>query len=203
VRALLSVGVATALAGCAGGGSGETPRAAPSASSPAPGSDQDLPLPSASPVPDSDGVPAARVSALGAELRDVWGVRLTTTGGTLRGTGTDPGSGVRFAIDGRTRGETVQGYACTAAPAAGRFPAPRDFAEGAPDPAILATTETALGFLQTCADSSAADPDRATVWVRAVTQQVLAGTPAERRIGGVRFRLQRDGDGLRLAVGNP
>jgi hypothetical protein len=150
-----------------------------------------------------EGVPAARVAALGAALRDTWGVRLATAGDSVRGTGRDAGSGVRFAVEGRTRGSAVQGYACTTAPAVGRFAAPRGFAEGEPDPAVLAAMETAVGFLQTCADSSAADPDRATVWVRAVTQQVLAGTPAERRIGGVRFRLERSGDGLRLVVGSP
>jgi hypothetical protein len=202
-RVLVALGAAVTLAACSGGGSAETPRTTPSSSAPAPGSDEDLPLPAASAAAPVENVPAARAATLGAELRDVWGVRLVTADGTLRGTGADPGSGVRFAIEGRTRGDTVRGYACRAEPAAGRFAAPRDFAEGEPDPAVLASMETALGFLQTCANSSAADPDRATVWVRAVTQQVLAGTPAERRIGGVRFRLERSGDGLRLAVGTP
>jgi hypothetical protein len=165
------------------------------------GSDDDLPLPAASSVPPVEGVPAARLSALRDELRSVWGVPLVVDDGTLRGSGADPGTGMRFGIRGSVRTDsTIRGYACTAAPSTGTFPPPAETAE--PAPAELAAMETALGFLQTCANSSAADPDRATVWVRAVAQQVLAGTPAERRIGGVRFRLERSGAGLRLAVGS-
>jgi hypothetical protein len=142
------------------------------------------------------------VAALTGELASVWGLRIATVGGTVWGSGADPDSGVRFMLEGRTDGTALRGYTCTAAPGNGTFAPPVE-GETEPDPATLAAMETALGFLQTCANSSAADPDRATVWVRAATQQVLAGTPAERRIGGVRFRLERSDGGLRIAVGEP
>lgn len=202
-----SVGAALLLAvpltGCTGG---ERPAANPvpvaSATTPPPGSDADLPLPAPAAAAPVEGVPAARVSALAEELASVWGVRVATTGGSVHGSGADPSSGVRFTVVGRPDGAALRGYACTAAPARGRFARPAT-GDTAPDPATLAGMETALGFLQTCANSSAADPDRATVWVRAVARQVLAGTPAQRRIGGVAFRLERSGGGLRLAVGDP
>lgn len=204
VAALL---IATTATGCSArsDASSPSPTAASSvagsspAASAAPGSDADLPLGPAAPAAPVPDVPATRVVALRAQLAQVWGVRIATATGTLRGTGTDAPSGVRFAVTGRTEGAGVRGYTCTATPAKGRFAVATGDAEPAPE--VLAAMETALGFLQTCADSAAADPDRATVWVRAVTQQVLHGTPAERRIGGVRFRLDRSGDGLRLAIG--
>ena len=175
--------------------------AAAAATTPPAGSDADLPLDPAPSVAPVEDVPAARVGTLREQLSTVWALRLTTTGGALRGTAADAPSGVRLAVAGRVDGARVRGYACTATPANGAFAAPLRPGDGEPDPAVLAAMETAMGFLQTCADSAAADPDRATVWVRAVAQQVLAGAPAERRIGGVRFRLERADGGLRLAVG--
>jgi hypothetical protein len=202
---LLPVVAAVALAaGCtspAGPAAGPQSSGSPE-STPAAGSDADLPLDPAPSVAPLDGVPAARVGTLRAQLASVWGVRLATgADGTLRGAGTDAPSGVRFAVTGRVDGARVRGYACTATPTSGAFTVPMQSGDAEPDPAVLAAMETAMGFLQTCADSAAADPDRATVWVRAVAQQVLTGEPAERRIGGVRFRLDRAGGGLRLAVG--
>jgi hypothetical protein len=205
-RLLPLVTTAALVAGCS---SAERPAAdipSPSAvqSTPPAGSDADLPLDPASSVPAVEGVPAATVATLRAELSSVWGVRLTgPAGGTLRGAGTDAPSGVRFAVTGRADGARVRGYACTATPADGAFSVPTQSGDGEPDPDVLAAMETAMGFLQTCANSAAADPDRATVWVRAVAQQALTGTPAERRIGGARFRLERAGGGLRLSVGTP
>lgn len=177
---------------------------APSAAPAAPGSDADLPLPAAPSVPAVDNVPAARVPALRRELLSVWGVDLRSDAELLGGSGTDTDSGVQFTVLGRTSADgLVRGYACTAAPLEGSFAPPAALSgDSEPAPETMAALETALGFLQTCADSSAADPDRATVWVRAVAQQVLAGTPAGRRIDGVRFRLERSGGGLRLAVGS-
>jgi hypothetical protein len=168
-----------------------------------PGSDADLPLPTTAPVPPVEGVPAARAEALRAELSSVWGITFTAEADRLRGSGADTASGIRFGVQGRATGSSIRGYACTATPSSGTF-APPVVADGDSEPApeVLAAMETALGFLQTCANSSAADPDRATVWVRAVAQQVLAGTPAQRRIGGVLFRFERSGGGLRLAVGS-
>jgi hypothetical protein len=173
-----------------------------SASTPAAGSDADLPLDPAATVAPVEGVPAATVATLREQLSTVWGVPLTARpDGTLRGAGTDAAAGIRFAVTGRAAGDRVRGYACTATPARGAFSVPAQPADDMPDSAVLAAMETATGFLQTCADSAAADPDRATVWVRAVAQQALTGAPAERRIGGVRFRLERADGGLRLSVG--
>ena len=206
IRWLPLVAAAALAAGCTGASEpAAAPRPSASAeSTPAAGSDADLPLDPAPGAAAVEGVPAARVGTLSGQLSSVWGVRLANSGGTLRGTGTDAPSGVRFTVTGRADGARVRGYACTATPARGEFAAPvRVGADSEPDPDVLAAMETALGFLQTCADSAAADPDRATVWVRAVAQQVLRGTPAERRIGGVRFRLERGDGGLRLTVGTP
>ena len=210
IRALPVLAAVVLSAGCTSSstsGSAATPRPSGSASgetTPAAGSDADLPLDPAPSAAAVEGVPAARVAGLSRELSSVWGVRVTNSGGTLRGAGADAPSGMRFAVDGRTDGAHVRGYACTATPAHGELAVPaQGGADAEPDPDVLAAMETALGFLQTCADSAAADPDRATVWVRAVAREALTGTPAERRIGGVRFRLERRDGGLRLTVGSP
>ena len=202
----VAVALAVPLAGCTqdGPAARPTPSApAPTESAVSPGSDADLPLPTTAPVPPVEGVPAARAEALRAELSSVWGITFTAEADRLRGSGADTASGIRFGVQGRATGSSIRGYACTATPSSGTF-APPVVADGDSEPApeVLAAMETALGFLQTCANSSAADPDRATVWVRAVAQQVLAGTPAQRRIGGVLFRFERSGGGLRLAVGS-
>jgi hypothetical protein len=194
----LALVLAVPVAGCTHPAPPPGPRAAASGTAPV-GSDADLPLPAASPVAPVAGVPAARAATLSAQLAAVWGVRVRAAGDSLHGSGADAPTGIRFTVDGRTRGAALRGYTCTSAPGSGSFGAPRS---GRPDPAVMAALETALGFLQTCADASAADPDRATVWVRAVAQQALAGTPAARRIGGVRFRLERTGGGLRLTIGS-